>query len=287
MAEKAMKVESIKVNNPNSKIKVTHSDKKITIKNKADFLDKKYPNYVSVLGVLGILILWQIVSKSGLVNEFTLPAPTTVLMTAWELISTGTLWPEITASLYRIGMGYTIGCILGVVIGTVLGFSKLGEKLGIPIINILYPIPKIAILPLIMLWLGIGEISKITVISLAVFFPIVYNTYTGVSQTNRLLINVAITFGATKLDLIRKVIFPSALPMIFAGMRISAGVSLLILVSAEMIAAQHGIGSFILKNADLLVISKVLVGVLLLCIIGGLFNFVLAQLEKKLVHWKS
>ena len=91
-----------------------------------------------------------------------------------------------------------------------------------------------------MLWLGIGEISKITVISLAVFFPIAYNTYTGVSQTNRLLINVAITFGATKLDLIRKVIFPSALPMIFAGMRISAGVSLLILVSAEMIAAQHG-----------------------------------------------
>jgi ABC-type nitrate/sulfonate/bicarbonate transport system permease component len=287
MAEKAMKVEPIKMNNPDTKIKVTHSDKKVTIKNKADFLDKKYPNYVSVIGVLGILILWQIVSKSGLVNEFTLPAPTTVLMTARELVSTGTLWPEITASLYRIGMGYAIGCILGIVIGTILGFSKLGEKIGIPIINILYPIPKIAILPLIMLWLGIGEISKITVISLAVFFPIVYNTYTGVSQTNRLLINVAITFGATKLDLIRKVIFPSALPMIFAGMRISAGVSLLILVSAEMIAAQHGIGSFILKNADLLVISKVLVGVLVLCIIGGLFNFVLAQLEKKLVHWKS
>ena len=185
-------------------------------------------------------------------------------------------------------MGYAIGCILGVVIGTVLGFSKLGEKLGIPIINILYPIPKISISPLIMLWLGIGEISKITVISLAVFFPIVYNTYTGVSQTNRLLINVAITFGATKLDLIRKVIFPSALPMIFAGMRISAGVSLLILVSAEMIAAQHGIGSFILKNADLLVISKVLVGVLVLCIIGGSVQFCTSPIRKEeCIQWKS
>ena len=116
MAEKAMKVESIKMNNPNTKIKVTHSDKKITIKNKADFLDRKYPNYVSLLGVLGILFLWQIVSKSGLVNEFTLPAPTTVLMTASELISTGTLWPEITASLYRIGMGYAIGLFSGLLL---------------------------------------------------------------------------------------------------------------------------------------------------------------------------
>jgi ABC-type nitrate/sulfonate/bicarbonate transport system permease component len=285
MAEKVVNVEPIKLNA--DQMKVNDSDTKILIKNKASFLDKKFPNYVSLLGVLGILVLWQIVSKSGIVNEFTLPAPTTVLSTAWELISSGALWPEISASLYRIGMGYAIGCILGIIIGILLGFSKLGEKLGMPIINILYPVPKIAILPLIMLWLGIGEISKITVISLAVFFPIVYNTYTGVSQTNRLLLNVAITFGATKLDLIRKVIFPSSLPMIFAGMKISAGVSLLILVSAEMIAAQHGIGSFILKNADLLVISKVLVGVLVLCIIGGLFNFILAKLEKKLIHWKS
>lgn len=285
MAEKMIKVDP--VNMSPEKINVVSSNAKMVVKNKAAFLDKKIPNYVSLLGVLGILISWQLVSKSGLVNEFTLPAPTTVLTTAWTLISTGELWPEITASLYRIGMGYLIGCILGVFIGIILGFSKLGEKLGVPIINILYPIPKIAILPLIMLWLGIGELSKITVISLAVFFPIVYNTYTGVSQTNRLLLNVAITFGTTKFDLIKKVIFPSALPMIFAGMRISAGVSLLILVSAEMIAAQHGIGSFILKNADLLVISKVLVGVLVLCIIGALFNFVLAVLERKLVHWKS
>ena len=269
------------------KVHAINQDSKIIIKNKAAFLDKKIPNYVSVVGVIGLLVLWQIVSKSGLVNEFTLPAPTTVLSTAWELITSGLLWPEVSASLYRIVMGYAIGCVLGIAIGIVLGFSKLGEKLGMPVINILYPIPKIAILPLIMLWLGIGEISKITVISLAVFFPMIYNTYTGVTQTNRLLLNVAITFGATKFDLIRKVIFPSALPMIFAAMRISAGVSLLILVSAEMIAAQHGIGAFILKNADLLVISKVLVGVLVLCIIGALFNYILAKLESKFVHWKS
>ncbi|MEH6994802.1 ABC transporter permease [Neobacillus drentensis] len=287
MAEKIVKVnvEPIKANL--DQINVRNLDSRIIVKNKAAFLEKNIPNYFSIAGVLGLLLLWQIVSKSGFVNEFTLPAPTTVLSTAGELISSGSLWPEISASLYRIGIGYAVGCILGIVIGIVLGFSKLGEKIGMPIINILYPIPKIAILPLIMLWLGIGEISKITVISLAVFFPIIYNTYTGVSQTNRLLLNVAITFGATKFDLIRKVIFPSALPMIFAGMRISAGVSLLILVSAEMIAAQHGIGSFILKNADLLVISKVLVGVLVLCIIGGLFNYFLAKLEDKLVHWKS
>jgi NitT/TauT family transport system permease protein len=159
--------------------------------------------------------------------------------------------------------------------------------MGIPIINALYPIPKIAILPLIMLWLGIGEISKIMVIAIGVFFPVVYNTYTGVTETPRMLINVAITFGANRQELIRKVILPSAFPMVLSGMRIAAGSALLILVSAEMVAAQHGIGSFILMNADLLDISKVMVGVFILCILGMIFNQGLAWVEKKLVPWKQ
>ena len=205
MLEKLANVDPVK---EPVKVHAINQDSKIIIKNKAAFLDKKIPNYVSVLGVIGLLVLWQIVSKSGLVNEFTLPAPTTVLSTAWELISSGLLMARSFGKFVSDCYGVCNRLYFRNSNRNCVRFSKLGEKLGMPVINILYPIPKIAILPLIMLWLGIGEISKITVISLAVFFPMIYNTYTGVTQTNRLLLNVAITFGATKFDLIRKGYIP-------------------------------------------------------------------------------
>ncbi|GAB7388023.1 ABC transporter permease [Bacillaceae bacterium] len=257
------------------------------IVNRVSFLDKKVPKAVAPLGILTILLLWQGVSMSGLVSEFTLPAPTTILGTGWQLFKDGTLWPEITASLYRIGLGYFFGCLAGIIVGIMLGFSKITEKIGLPIVNALYPVPKIAILPIIMLWLGIGEVSKVTVIAIAVFFPVVYSTYTGVTETQRLLIHVAVIFGAGRKEIIRKVIIPSALPMVLSGMRIAAGTALLILVSAEMVAAQHGIGTFILHNADLLEISKVMVGVFILCILGILINQGLAWVERKLIPWRQ
>lgn len=257
-----------------------------TVKNKLAFLDKEIPKYYAPFGVFGLVAIWQIVCSLGLVSELTLPSPSTIVTVGWELLLDGTLWVEIKASLVRIFLGYTIGCIVGISVGILFGISKLSDRIGMPIVNILYPIPKIAILPLIMLWLGIGEVSKVTVIAIGVFFPIVYNTYMGVSQTNRLLINVAMTYGANRWDLIRKVILPSSFPMVLSGMRISAGTSLLLLVSAEMVAAQHGIGAFVLLNADLLDIPKVLVGVAILCIIGLMFNYVLAWLERKLIPWR-
>ncbi|MBD3108040.1 ABC transporter permease [Bacillus sp. AGMB 02131] len=256
------------------------------IKNKLAFLDRKIPTYFAPAGILVLIAFWQLVCSIGLVNELTLPSPYIVFTVGIELVLDGTLWIEIKASLLRISLGYLIGCFVGIVVGVLFGISKISERIGMPIVNLLYPIPKIAILPLIMLWLGIGEISKVTVIAIGVFFPIVYNTYMGVSQTSRLLINVAMTFGTNRWDLIRKVILPSSFPMVLSGMRISAGTSLLLLVSAEMVAAQHGIGAFVLLNADLLDISKVLVGVSVLCIIGITINYGLAWLEKKLIPWR-
>ena len=264
----------------------SEGQKRYIVKNKLAFLDKKIPSFYAPLGILFLIGFWQLACSVGLVNELTLPSPYTVFTVGLELVLDGTLWIEIKASLHRIFLGYFIGCLVGIVVGVLFGISKISERIGMPIVNLLYPIPKIAILPLIMLWLGIGEVSKVTVIAIGVFFPMVYNTYMGVSQTNRLLINVAMTFGASRWDLIRKVILPSSFPMVLSGMRISAGTSLLLLVSAEMVAAQHGIGAFVLLNADLLDISKVLVGVSVLCLIGIIINYGLAWLEKKLIPWR-
>jgi ABC-type nitrate/sulfonate/bicarbonate transport system permease component len=257
------------------------------VENRVAFLDRKVSSFIAPLGIFSILLIWQTVSMLGIIDNYLLPAPLTIFQTGWELILDGTLWKETSASLYRIGMGFFFGCLIGVIVGLLLGFSKISEKIGMPIVNTLYPIPKIAILPIIMLWLGIGEVTKITVIAIGVFFPVVYNTFTGVSQTQRLLINVAVTFGASKRDLITKVIMPSSIPMVFSGMRIAAGYALLILVSAEMVAADYGIGAFILHNADLLMTTKVMVGVTVLCIMGIIINQGLAWIERKLIPWRK
>jgi len=262
------------------------ANNKYVVKNKLDFLDKKIPLILAPLGILSLFVLWEFVTFMGWISPLSLPRLSNVLKTGWQLLMDGTLWIEVSASLKRIILGYIIGCTAGVTIGILFGMSKISDRIGMPIVNLIYPIPKIAILPLIMLWLGIGEISKVTIIAVGVFFPIVYNTYMGVAQTNRLYINVAMTFGANRLELIRKVIIPSTLPMVLSGMRIAAGTSLLLLVSAEMVAAQHGIGAFVLLNADLLDITKVLVGVGVLCLIGLVVNNGLAWLEKKLIPWR-
>src|SRR5262249_57478278 len=132
------------------------------------------------------------------------------------------------------------------------GFLWRGEAVGQAVIGGTFPIPKIALLPLLILWLGIGEASKVTVIALGVFFPMAINTYTGVRQADPLLIRAAVSFGAGRWSVIRKVIVPSALPMVFAGLKLGAGPALLLLVAAEMIAAESGIGFLLLQAGQLL-----------------------------------
>ena len=146
--------------------------------------------------------------------------------------------------------------------------------------------PKIALLPLIILWLGIGEVSKISIISLGVFFPVVINTYSGVKNIDPLLVKVAVSYRTSRLNIIRKVILPAALPVIFAGLKLAAGTSLLLLVAAEMIAAKEGIGAMVLHYGDLMLTTKLMVGVLVLSLLGLIFNRALEWLERILIPWK-
>jgi len=201
------------------------------------------------------------------------------------MLASGELLINAKASMYRIGWGFVIGSIAGIVLGLATGFFRLAEAVGNPIVHALYPIPKIALLPLIILWLGIGELSKVTIISLGVFFPVIINTYSGVKNVDPLLIKAAVAFRASRLSIIRKVILPGALPVIFAGLKLAAGTSLLLLVAAEMIAAKEGIGAMILHYGDLMLTTKLMVGVLALSLLGIAFNYSLNWLEKQLISW--
>jgi NitT/TauT family transport system permease protein len=183
-------------------------------------------------------------------------------------------------------LGFGLGALGGVSVGLAVGVFSLAEAIGNPLIAATFPIPKIALLPLLILWLGIGEASKVAVIMLGVFFPMAINTYTGVRHADPLLIRAAVSLGAGRWSVIRKVMLPSALPMIFAGLKLGAGTSLLLLVAAEMIAASSGIGFLILNAQNLMETTKLMVGIVLLSLLGLASHWLLVRLERAALPWK-
>lgn len=255
------------------------------IRNRVAFLEQKVPAYASVLGILSILILWEAICRAGFVSPLFLPAPTAILAAGWEMTTQGDLLKHTYASLKRIALGYALGASIGIILGLILGFSRWAEAIGTSIVYSLYPIPKIALLPLIVLWLGIGELPKLTIIALGVFFPVVINTYSGVKGVDSTLVKAAVSFGSNHVNVIRKVILPGALPTIFAGLKLAAGTSLLLLVAAEMIAAEHGIGAMVLHYGNLMITTKLMVGVVVLSLLGLIFNRGLQWIENRLIPW--
>ena len=247
---------------------------------------KSYPNWVSIVSILCLLAIWELICQSGVVSSLFLPAPTAIISALLQMIADGEIGVSLAASLYRILAGFFIGSLVGLAVGLVTGTSALMDKIGTPIVNAIYPIPKIALLPLFILWLGIGELSKVTIIALGVFFPVAMNTYSGVKNVDTLLLKVAASFNASWWMTMKSVVLPNALPMIFAGLRLAAGNSLLLLVAAEMIAAQVGIGALILHYGDLMITDRLMAGVIVLSLLGLVFNLILQFLERKAIPWK-
>jgi NitT/TauT family transport system permease protein len=260
---------------------------KMVVRHKAYFLKKKdYPG-LSLISFCLLLVLWECTGRFQWVPSLFLPAPSAVLVEGWAMIKTGMMFKHLLASLSRILWGFLIACSLGLVIGLLIGSFRFFEAIGNPIIAATFPIPKIAILPLLILWLGIGEAPKVAVIVLGVFFPMVINVYTGVKNVDPLLIKAALSLGSTRTRIICKVIFPSILPMIFAGMKLGMGIALLLVVAAEMVGADAGIGFMIMNAADLMQTQKLMVGLVMLSLLGIFFNWLFERLERMVIPWKK
>jgi NitT/TauT family transport system permease protein len=215
-----------------------------------------------------------------------LPSPLGVLAELTDMVRSGEIAVHLAASLQRLALGFALGALAGVAVGVAVGFFSMAEAVGSPLIAATFPIPKIALLPLLILWLGIGEASKIAVVALGVFFPMAINTYAGVRQADPLLIRAAVSFGARPWSIIRKVVLPSALPMVFAGLRLGAGIALLLLVAAEQIAADAGIGFLILQSGNLMETTKLMVGLVVLSLLGVLSHWALTGLERAVIRWR-
>ena len=242
--------------------------------------------YGGWIALAAVLALWQLAGSAGWVNPLFLPAPSAIAAAIWKLSTSGALWQHVSWSIMRIGSGWIIGTAAGVLVGFAIGLSTLARSVGITFISALFPIPKIALLPLLILWLGIGEEPKIATIALGVFFSTAISVYSGVDAVPRNLIRMAQSFNVPFHAIVRRVIWPGALPSILAGFRITASVALLLVVSAEMIGAQFGIGAFVLQAGNLMQTDQLLAGVVILSVFGLAVGKLINLLEARLLHWR-
>ncbi len=233
-----------------------------------------------------VFLLWEAGSRTGVINPMMLPSPSQVGESLWSLVESGELWRHIAASLYRMIMGWSLGTFFGLLTGLAVGMFTLPRAAGLPLVNALFPIPKIALLPLFIIWFGIGEPSKVATITFGVFFPTVINTYCGVDNVPRSLIRMGQSFGLSRIAIVRRIVLPGAMPGILAGFRISASIAIILLVAAEMIGAEFGIGALILSAGNLMQTDLLLAGVLLLSLLGLSIGWLITRIERWVLRWR-
>src|SRR5438105_3991136 len=239
--------------------------------------------WIALLLTIG---LWQLAASAALVNPLFLPSPTAIARAIYQLAISGALWQHLSYSIMRIGVGWMLGTAAGIAVGFAIGLSSLARSVGITFISALFPIPKIALLPLLILWLGIGEEPKIATIALGVFFSTAISVYSGVDSVPRNLIRMAQSFNVPFPIIVRRVIWPGALPALLAGFRITASVALLLVVSAEMIGAEYGIGAFVLQAGNLMQPDQLFAGVVISSVFGLAVGRLINWLETRLLHWR-
>lgn len=250
-------------------------------------------NYVllSAAGILTLLFAWQIVSSAGLVNERMLPAPTKILETLIYKIGNkapdgNVLWINIFASLQVALSGFLAAVVIGIPLGLIMGWWTYADRFIRPIFELVRPVPPIAWIPLVVVWMGIGLKAKALIIFFTAFVPCVINSYTGIKLTNQTLIQVSKTFGASKAEIFWKVGVPSSLPMVFAGIRVALGNSWSTLVAAEMLAASAGLGYMIQIGRTVARPDIVIVGMVVIGAIGAILSWILSKAETYFLRWK-
>jgi ABC-type nitrate/sulfonate/bicarbonate transport system permease component len=243
-------------------------------------------NWVSWLFFALVIVVWEFASRYRLIDPLFLPAPSQIWNALLEMALNGDLFRHLAASMVRIGAGWLIGSVAGVVLGGLIGLSWLGRSAGLPFISALFPVPKIALLPLLILWFGIGESSKIATIALGVFFPMAVSTYAGVDNVQRNLIRMAQSFNLPFPSIILNIVVPAMLPSILSGLRISASIALILVVSAEMIGANTGIGALLLTSGNLMQTDQLMAGIVAIAILGLLIGALISWLEAVLLNWR-
>ncbi|HDR8951953.1 aliphatic sulfonate ABC transporter permease SsuC [Burkholderia vietnamiensis] len=234
---------------------------------------------------LALLAGWEIGARAGWLSTRVLPEPVAVVRAAWSLVTSGEMWANVKVSTWRALFGFAIGGGVGLALGLATGLSKAAEVALDSTIQMIRNIPALAMIPLVILWFGIDEKAKLFLVALGVFFPIYINTYHGIRSVDANLIEMAKSYGVRGFALYRDVILPGALPSILVGVRFALGLMWVMLIVAETISAQSGIGYMTMNAREFLQTDVVVVGILLYAVLGKLADVLAKWIERVTLRW--
>lgn len=239
-----------------------------------------------VVTPLALLLLWHVGSATGLVAERTLASPGAILDTLGDLVSSGQLVEHMVVSLRRAGLGLGLGLLVGTALALVAGLSRLGEDLVDPPLQMARTLPVLGLVPLFILWFGIGESSKVLMVALATTFPVYLNTFAGIRGVDRRLVEAASTLGLRRRELIRHVVLPGALPGFLVGLRYSMGIAWLVLVVSEQVNAPSGLGHLMTRAREFMQTDVIVVALLVYAALGLLSDLAVRAVERAALSWR-
>jgi len=237
-----------------------------------------------VLPVL-LLLLWQWASTNGMFSASQLPTPASVIAALFELIERGTFWSHVAISVQRVLLGFLIGASAGILIGSLVGLSPWASRILSPTIQALRAVPSLAWVPLLVLWMGIYEGPKVTLVAIGAFFPVFTTVASGFMHTDRRLIEVGRAYGLKGHRLVTGVLLPAAAPTVFAGLRLGLAQSWLFVVAAELIASSKGLGFLLIDSQNTSRTDILLLSIICLAILGKTTDFILAAIERRTLRW--
>ncbi|MFT6774037.1 MAG: NitT/TauT family transport system permease protein [Paracoccaceae bacterium] len=243
--------------------------------------------YVGLAVFVALIAFTEWGTRAGWISNLTLPLPSDVLATFGELYRTGALWDHLIPSVTRLAVGSFFGVSTGIAVGVMIGLFSYVRAGLVPLVAAIFPIPKIALLPLFVIWFGIDEPSKYALIAFGTFTPTVVATYGAVDNVDRTLIRMGQSFGLSWWSIVRKIVLPGAMPGILSGLRISLAIAIILLVAAEMLGAQHGVGAYILEAGSLYDLERLFAGVTILSALGLIISFAIGRVEKRLLGWRA
>jgi NitT/TauT family transport system permease protein len=236
---------------------------------------------------IGLLALWQVLLMLGFGDRRFIPAPSDIAWRFAAMTASGELALHTLATLWRVLAGFVIGSVPAVAVGLLMAMFRPVRIFFDPLIAALFPIPKVALMPLLLLAFGFGDASKIALVAIAAFFPVIINTYAGAANIEKIYWDVAKNYGASQFVMFTRVVFFGALPMIFAGLRIALAVSFIVLVAAEFVAAKIGLGYLIWNSWELVEVDVTFVGIVTIGILGLVTSALFQEIERKVIPWKT
>ena len=249
--------------------------------------NKSQERLLYLISPIGLIVLWQVLLMAGIGDRRFVPAPSDIAWRYWEMVASGELAQHTIVTLYRVFMGFFIGSVPGIAVGLLMAMFRPVRIFFDPLIAALFPIPKVALMPLLLLAFGFGDASKIALVAIGVFFPVVVNTYVGAANIEKIYWDVGRNYGASQWVMFRRVILPGALPTVFAGLKIALAVAFIILVASEFVATKTGLGYMIWNSWELLQVDIMFAGIITIGLLGLISSVIFEAVQRRVIPWKQ